>query len=152
MKPTIADILIQNFDQRNYATKSILSEKMKSMKGRKQFKNLENSDLEKLAIEKLKKGETTKNKQTYSDFLNTEEKMKKERSADLFKKRRKKYWNSLTQEEKKAFWTKWNRKQRENPEYLKKESQRKKLFYQKNREKLIKKNLENYYKNREKIN
>ena len=137
MKPTIAEVLIKNFDQRNYATKSILSEKMKSMKYK--FRKLSSFELEKLPISKLKNGENTKNKQTYSDFLNAEEKMKKMKNNENFKIRRKKYWDSLTQEQKRTAWSKWNKKKRENPEYLKKESQRKKLFYQKNREKLAEK-------------
>lgn len=149
MKKTIADILIQNFDANNYATKSILSEKMKSMKYK--FRNLSNSELEKLATQKLKNGETTKNKPTYLDFINAEEKLKKEKSAYLFKIRRKKYWDSLTQEEKKAAWSRWNKKRREKLEYLKKEKLRKKLYYQKNRERLIEK-AKIRYQNSIKIN
>lgn len=89
MKPTIADILIQNFDQNNYATDSLVKGKMNSIKWKKEFRKLKNWELEKLAIQKLKKGE----------LINIKPK-RLEKDSEEYKLKRKEYDKKYKQSQK----------------------------------------------------
>jgi len=61
MKKTIAEILIQNFDQNNYATISLINATKESIKRRKKYSLLNEKEMEKEAVKLLQKGKKISN-------------------------------------------------------------------------------------------
>lgn len=62
MRPTIAEVLIKNYDKNNPATISVIKEKAKRLKPQIQFKNLKQEEIEKIAIRRLKRNLVVKNR------------------------------------------------------------------------------------------
>ena len=132
MKKTIAEILMQNFDRENYATHALLNQFISHLKNKKQWQKLSNDELEKVAIEKIKKGEkiVTNHRRQKLEKYSEEWILRQKEDKQKF------YLKTKTEEYKQKLKEIRLKSYSKNKE---KRSQQRKLYYQKNREKLAEK-------------